>query len=257
VRIERKVGATVAATGALLLALGGTVPAVASSSPSAARVQASHIALVRTSSATSTTFAGWAFGATKSKSVTSEFKVPTLKCTSKETGASPGSVVFTGSATAAKGSLAAVVLACVSGKVEAGAEVAVNNVAKFGAQVPQPGDLITATVTLSATKITATLADLTKGHAFKVTLSGKKGSSFQEEIGTAKVEVTSGTTSKILPVADFGTISFTNSAISGKGIGGVKPQVAVNMVTKKVLEVTTGKITGAKKNAFTNTWKHA
>jgi hypothetical protein len=258
VRIERKVGATVAVTGSLLLALSGAIPALASSSPSAGQLHVALAPAANVTSATSTTFAGWVFGASATKSVTSEFKVPALKCTSKETGDSPGTVVFTGSSSDAEASLAALVQACVGGKSEAVTEVAVNDTVKEGTKLPHTGDVMEATVTLSSSKITATLADVTKGHTFKLTLSGSGGSSFQEELGTAKVEVESSSGKvKILPVSDFGKITFTDGAIGGKAIGGVKPQVAVNMVTKKVLEVSTGKITGSKKNSFVNTWKHA
>jgi hypothetical protein len=254
VRIERKAGAVVAVLGSLLLAVSGAVPAFAHTGPSAGRLHVSGAQFARVANATNTGLAGWVFGAKAAKSVTAEFKVPTLKCTSKTSGVAPSSVLVTGSTSAAKVSAATVLLACSGGKPLAIPAVIVDNTETNGTQKVHTGDLMKATVTTTATKTTATLADLTKGHTFTLTKSGKGGASFEELLVDTKVQMGS----TVLPVANFGTISYSNGAVSGKALGSVKPSMAVNMVNKKkVLQILTGPLTGTKKNAFKTTWKHS
>ena len=109
-----------------------------------------------------------------------------------------------------------------------------------------------ATVTISATKTTATIADLTVGHTFTFTKSGTGGTSLDEAI------IDSAVGNPQLPVVNFGKISYTNGAVSGKAIGSVTPRMAVNMQTSHgVLQILTGAITGTAMNAFTTTFKHA
>lgn len=255
-RIERKIGASVAILGSLLLAVSGAVPALARTGPSAGLARLSGVRFAAVVNSSSTTFAGWTFGAKKATSVTTEFKIPTLKCTAKAAGVGPLAITLTGSTSSASESGAGLLMACSSGSPAAAATVIVNNTeTNDTTNAVAPGDLMKATVTISATKTTATIADLTKGHAFTFKKSGKGGTTFEEGIIDDSL-VENGATQ--LPVANFGTISYSNAAISGKAIGSVKPQTAVNMETsKKVLQILTGKITGAKKNAFTTTFKHS
>jgi len=117
------------------------------------------------------------------------------------------------------------------------------------------GDLMKATVTISATKTTATIADLTVGHTFKFTKSGTGGTAIDEAIIDSALFNSS---NQQLPVVNFGKISYTNGAVSGKAIGSVTPRMAVNMQTSHgVLQILTGAITGTAKNAFLTTFKHA
>ena len=132
--------------------------------------------------------------------------------------------------------------------------VTVDGTETNGTQTVHAGDLMKATVTTTATKTTATIADLTKGHTFTFTKSGKGAASFEELIVDTKV----GQGATVFPVANFGKISYSNGAVSGKALGSVKPSVAVNMVnSKKVVQILTGPLSGAKKNAFTTTFKHS
>ncbi len=95
---------------------------------------------------------------------------------------------------------------------------------------------------------------MTKGHTFTFTKSGKGGTSFEELI--IDDSLANGTTQ--LKLANFGTMTFTSAAVSGKAIGTVTPRTQVNMQTaKKVLQILAGPITGTNKNMFTNTWKHS
>jgi hypothetical protein len=253
VRIERKVGATIAVLGSLLLAVSGTAPAFAHTGHSAG-LRFGGLRLADTLAATSTGFGGWVFGAKKATSVTAEFKVPTLKCTATTSGVGPSAVLLTGSTSSPNVSIASVLLVCSNSAALAIPAVTVDGTETNGTQTVHAGDLMKATVTTTATKTTATIADLTKGHTFTFTKSGKGAASFEELIVDTKV----GQGATVFPVANFGKISYSNGAVSGKALGSVKPSVAVNMVnSKKVVQILTGPLSGAKKNAFTTTFKHS
>jgi hypothetical protein len=255
-RIERKAGTGLAVLGSLVLVISGAVPALASSGPSAGLARSARLRLAIAANATNTGFGGWIFTPKTATSVTSEFKLPTLKCTSAATGIAPLSAMITGTSTAQKASAAGVLLECVSGKPAAAATVIVDNTETNSTHALHVGDLMKATVTTSATKTTATIADLTAGHTFTFTKSGKGAPALEELIIDDALTNTS--TGKQLPVANFGKISFSAGAVSGKPLGSVTPNQAVNMQTsKKVLQILTGALTGTKKNAFVTTWKHS
>jgi hypothetical protein len=252
VRIERKVGVTVAALGSLLVALGGAAPAIAGSGPAAGLGHFSG-ARITIANATSTGFGGWVFTPKAAKSVTAEFKVPTFKCTSVASGFGPLTALVTGT-TAATFNAAGLLMGCNAGSPVASAAIVVNGVQTLGTKPVAAGDLIQSTITVTTAKVTVTVADLTKARAFKLTKAGKGGTALQELI--VDDSLNNGTAQ--LPVTDFGKLAFSKAAVSGKAIGGVKPQTAVNMETaKKVLQILTGPITGTAKNTFLTTWKHA
>jgi Peptidase A4 family len=252
VRIERKVGVTVAGLGALLIAMGGAAPAIAGSGPAAGLGHFTGAKLTITN-ATSTGFGGWVFTPKGAKSVTAEYKVPSFKCTSVASGFGPLSALAT--STAASGfNAAGLLMGCSGGSAVASAAVVVNGVQTLGTKPVAAGDLIKTTITVTTTKVTATVADLTKARAFTLTKSGKGGVGLEELI--VDDSLNNGTTQ--LPVTNFGKLAFSKAAVSGKAIGGVKPQTAVNMETaKKVLQILTGPITGTAKNTFLTTWKHS
>jgi hypothetical protein len=252
-RVPRIMLAGVAGAGSLLLAVGGAVPAMAHSRPSSPAALAG-VRFAPAKNATSTTFAGWTFKA--SKSVTSEFKVPSLKCTKTDSGVGPISVLVTGTSSASNFNAAGLLLECVSGKPAAAPAVVVDGAATTGTQKVSVGDVIQGTVTTTAKKTTATVADLTKGHTFKLTKSGKGAAGLEALI--IDDSLVNSSTGKQLPVANFGKIQFTNGAVDGKALGSASGGKAYNMQTKKgVLQILTGPLTGAKKNAFLTTWKHS
>jgi len=253
VRIERKVGATVAVLGSLLLAVSGTVPAFAHTGHSAG-LRLGALRLATAAPATSTTFGGWAFGPKGAKSLTAKYKVPKLTCGSASTGVGPIAVFATGSSSAPNFNASGLIMECSGGKQLMAAAVIVDGVAKAGTVPPVVGDLIQVTITSSTTTTTATVKDLTKGHTFTVTKSGKGAAPVQELIIDDSLAM--GTTQ--VKLANFGKMTFTSAAVSGKAIGTVTPRVQVNMQTKaKVLQILAGPITGTAKNMFTNTWKHS
>lgn len=255
-RFERKVGAGAAVLGSLLLAVSGAAPALARSAPSAALSGPAGLRFGDAANATSTGFGGWAFSPKTATSVTAEFKLPTLTCTSTTSGVGPGTYMVTGSTSSPNFNASGVLLECSSGKLAGAAAVTVDGTTTFSTHALRVGDLMKATIVTSKSKTTVTVADLTKGDTFTLTKSGKGAAALQEFV--IDDSLVSSKTSKQLPVANFGTISFSSGAVSGKPLGSVTPNEAVNMQTsKKVLQILTGPLTGTKKNAFTTTWKHS
>ena len=251
-RIERKVGIIIAGLGSLLLAVSGAVPALAGTGPKAGFAHVTGIRFAGTLNTTSTSFGGWAFGVKAAKSVTAEFKVPALQCTSTTSGIVASASMLTGSTSSSKFSSAGVLLICSGGNRHLTPAVVVNNTQTNGSQGVHTGDLMQATVTASSTAMTATIADLTTGHTFKFKKSGTGGTSFGQLIGDL------GIGSPQLPVDNFGKISYSKGAVGGKAIGSVTPRQAVNMQTSaNVLQIQTGAIGGTAKNAFTTTFKHS
>lgn len=253
-RIERKVWAAAAVLGSLLLAASGSVPALARSGPSNG-LRFGGLRFADTANATSTSWGGWSFKAKAAKSATTEYKVPALKCTAVTSGVGPIAVIETGTNTPQNFDAAGLTMKCKGGKAVLNAVVLVDDKGTVGVKPPAAGDLIQATVTSSTSKTTATVKDLTKGHTFTVTRSGKGAASLQELIIDDSLVAAA---DRQIPLANFGKMAFTSAAVSGTAIGTVTPRTALNMqTTKKVLQILAGPITGAKKSTFTNTWKHS
>src|SRR5215467_7737688 len=254
VRIGRRIGVGVAVLGSLLLAVSGAVPALARGGPSLGLSHVIGLRVAAVANATSTTFGGWVLGVKAAASVTAEFKVPALQCTTTMSGVVASSAMLTGSSSSPKVDAGSVLLTCSGGKPLAAPAVFVNSTETDGTQAVHAGDLMKATVVTSTTKTTATIADLTAAHRFKFAKSGAGAASFDERILDSAF-AQGGT---LLPVVDFGKISYRKCAVSGKAIGTVTPRMAVNMQTGTgVLQILTGAITGTAKNAFTTTWKHS
>lgn len=255
-RIERKVGVGVVILGSALLALSGAVPALAGNGASARLAHVTGARFATVTNATSTSFGGWAFTPTTATSVTAQFKVPTLTCTAKTTGVGPISVMTTGKSTAPKFNAAGLLLECSGGRPAAAAAVVLNGVGTVGTKPLFVGDVIKSTVTTSATKTAVTVQDLTTGHTFKLTKSGTGAKALQELI--IDDSLANSSTGMQLPVANFGKITFSKGAISGKPLGTVTPRTGVNMETAtKVLQILTGALSGTKKDSFLTTWKHS
>jgi hypothetical protein len=254
-RIERKVGASVALLGSLLLAVSGAVPALARSGPSAGLARVTGARFADVANATSTAFGGWAFTPTGAVSVTAKFKIPALTCTSTTSAIGPAAVMVTGTTSSPKFNAAGVLMECSGGKPAVAPSVVVDGTGTVGSNAVFVGDVMKSTIVTSATTTTATVADLTTGHTFKLTKSGTGAASLQELI--IDDSLTSGTTQ--LPVVNFGKVTFSAGAVGGKPLGSVTPAgTAVNMETSThVLQILTGALTGIKKNAFTTTWMHS
>lgn len=94
----------------------------------------------------------------------------------------------------------------------------------FGSSV-SPGDTISASVRFSGTNsYTLTLADETKGWSTSTT---KKLSNAARS--SAEVIIEAPYSGGILPLADFGTVNFSNSLVDGSAIGNYSP-ISIDMV---------------------------
>lgn len=256
---RRKIASFVGGALSILAATVITVPALASSDGGAfgaPRVSSGRLSGYSATNATSPKHAGWQFTPKKATtSVTAEFKAPTVKCTSTRTGVEPGVGMATGTPNNTESNIAGVSYQCYGGKLYMAGVAQVDNTQTIVPKSVVPGDVIRATVTTSATTTTATIADTTKGHTFTVTKAGAGGTSFRELVFDDSVDVS--TTQ--LPVADFGSISFSAAAVGGTALGSVSPPGTAYSweSSTNVVKVVTGALTGTTKNAFTTTWKHS
>jgi len=251
--IERKLGASVAVVGTLLLVVSGAVPALARSSPSAGLARAAGLGFSDTANTTSKSFGGWVFGPKTATSVTTEVKVPDFGCGENENGVGAFAIFETGTTSAPKFNASGLILDCAVIEGEAAA-VVVNGTISVAPQPVFFGDVIKSMIVSSATKTTATVKDLTAGHTFTLTKSGAGGAPLQERIGDDAEHLGNNQ----LPIANFGKITFTKGAVSGKPLGSVTPRRGVNMQTPKgVLQILTGALSGTAKNSFLTTWKHS
>jgi len=85
-----------------------------------------------------------------------------------------------------------------------------------------PGDLMTATVTVSGPRVTVSLIDLTRKHSFTKTVSAATiDVSSAEWIVEAPSECVSANACETLPLANFGTAAFSSAlASSSAGVSG-------------------------------------
>lgn len=256
---NRRIAISAVVVGSLVPAAIGAVPAVASPG-SYARLAPGQLGVA--SAATplvnnvSHSFAGWVFQKTGSTSVTSVFKVPTIKCTTATTGVSPGSFMLTGVPGKLHFNGAGVIFVCSNGQPGAAANTIIDLNETFDStHSVSVGDLIKATVTTSATKTTATVSDLT--HRFTYTNSGTGNPAAEERIIDDSV-VSSNPSGVQYPVLNFGEISYTSGAIGGKALGLVTPRGPFDMrTTANVLQIQTGALGGPTKNLFNTFFRHA
>jgi Peptidase A4 family len=119
-----------------------------------------------------------------------------------------------------------------------------NPMYQFGGTV-KPGDVITSTVTAnSSTSFTLVLADATEGWSktTKQTLRKAAALSSAEVIAEAP-----SSNSGVLPLADFGTMSFLSSSVTGSSA------IGIDMITSRgAAEATPGPLGG--NGGFADTW---
>ena len=112
-----------------------------------------------------------------------------------------------------------------------------------------PGDKLTASVTKSGTSFTMTITDATKGWTKSITKSSATAKGRSAEVIT---EAPSSST--VLPLADFGKVTYANATIDGKALSAVGA-AAITMKKGGIVDSTTSALTNAGHN-FSNTWKH-
>jgi len=111
----------------------------------------------------------------------------------------------------------------------------------------KPGDVITESVTFSGTRnYTMTLTDSTEGWTQTTTASSSKGVRSSAEV-IAEAPYSGG----VLPLADFGKVSFSNSTVNGSTLSSSNP-VGIDMVSSSgAAEATTSSLSGGN---FSITW---
>jgi hypothetical protein len=115
----------------------------------------------------------------------------------------------------------------------------------------QPGDHFTGSVTYSGTNtFTLKLADTTEGwsHTVTSTLAGAARASAEVVIEAPCCTSSGG----ILPLADFGTASFTSSLVDGTAIGSLSPTDITMVSANGVQEDTISALTSGEN--FSGTW---
>jgi hypothetical protein len=236
------------AAGSLAGAIAGVAPALA----------AGHAHANAAANGRMNFFAGWVFSQKGATSVTSEYVVPAPHCTSTSTGASAGSFLYTKVSGKSSLNAANVILYCFSGRPVLAAGVQFGDQVTFDSHKPVPGDLMKTTVTTSSTATTASIQDLTAGHAFTLKKSTSGAPGLRAEIGTDTILKPGG--ASVYPVTDFGTIHFSAGKVKGKALGSTSGR-GYDMVSGNQLLVQTGPLTGggsaARHNAFTATRKHS
>jgi hypothetical protein len=112
-----------------------------------------------------------------------------------------------------------------------------------------PGDSMSASVTFSGTETyTLVLTDSTKGWTQTITKNQAGLDRSSAEVITEAPSSNSG----VLPLADFGTVSYTVSAANGTSLGGQNP-VQITMIDNSGQDKdTTSAINGS--GGFSNTW---
>ncbi len=112
-----------------------------------------------------------------------------------------------------------------------------------------PGDSISASVTFSGTETyTLVLKDNTKGWTQTIT---KNQSGLARSSAEVITEAPSSNTG-VLPLADFGTVSYTGSSDNGSSMGGQSPTSIVMINNSGPDKDSTSSISSS--GAFSNTW---
>jgi len=115
----------------------------------------------------------------------------------------------------------------------------------------RPGDHLTSSVSSNGSgSFTLYLADTTRGwsHTVKKTLRSAKRAS-AEIIAEAP-----SSTGGVLPLADFGSVSFDGTSVNGSPLGGYSPD-RITMATGSTTKATTSSLSGGQN--FSVTWKHS
>ncbi len=112
------------------------------------------------------------------------------------------------------------------------------------------GDHFNSTVSTDGSgKFTLTLSDTTQGW----TKTTSKTSS-TAELASAEVIAEAPASDSVLPLANFGTVNFTNSTANGEPIGDFGPD-QINMASGSTTKATTSALSGGEN--FSITWKHS
>lgn len=115
----------------------------------------------------------------------------------------------------------------------------------------RPGDHFSSTVTYSAGRYTLVLSDTTQGWSHTTTGSAPSGLNASAEVIAEAPSSNRG----VLPLANFGTMSFTNATVNGAALGTVPTPQKITMVGRNYTKAAVSNLTS--NTAFSVTWQHA
>jgi peptidase A4-like protein len=121
------------------------------------------------------------------------------------------------------------------------------NAPVFYNQPVQPGDAMTASVTANGGSFALTLTDATQNWTQTTNQAVP-----QAELGSAEVIAEAPSSQAVLPLANFGTVNFSDATVNGQAIGGASPLALTMESANGTAEATPSALTG--QNAFTVTW---
>jgi hypothetical protein len=218
---------------------------LASSSSTSTPFFISHGGGVHHANSTSTNWAGYAATGSTYTNVSTTFTQPKVTCSSGDQyssfwvgldGYSSDSVEQTGTEADCDGKTA---------EYSAWIEMYPADPVTYSNTV-KPGDVITETVSESSNTYTLTLVDSTEGWTKTTT---KKESGLARS--SAEVIAEAPYSDEVLPLADFGTVNFSNSTVDGASLSSTDP-TGINMATSAgKAEATTGPLSGG---SFSITW---
>ena len=218
---------------------------VASSAGTSTPFFISHGGGVRHANSTSTNWAGYAATGSTYTSVTTTFTQPKVTCSSGDQyssfwvgldGYSSDSVEQTGTEADCDGRTA---------EYSAWYEMYPADPVTYSNTV-KPGDVITETVSESSNKYTLTLKDTTEGWT-KTTTKSESGLARSSAEVIAEAPYSGG----VLPLANFGTVNFSNSTVNGASLSSSDP-TGIDMATSAgKAEATTSALSGG---SFSITW---
>jgi hypothetical protein len=115
----------------------------------------------------------------------------------------------------------------------------------------RPGDHFSASVTYSAGKYTLVLTDSTQNWSHTTTGTAPSGLNASAEVIAEAPSSNRG----VLPLANFGTVSFTNATVNGAALGTVPTPQKINMVGNTYTKAATSNLTN--NTNFSVTWQHS
>jgi hypothetical protein len=192
-------------------------------------------------------FAGYLTSPTTITSASATITLPSLSCARKTQALAAGAIVY--SSTGSHFSSADVYIGCSSRKEILAALTDVNNHFKVPTVTMNPGDIVSLSATCGPSGISVTVDDETS-MSTATNSSSAPETCTQAEIGddAAAKDIDAGT--GIVPLPDFGSLTFTNAMVNGAALGSV-PSSATTYSEGKKNMITTGPLTGG--TAFTTT----
>lgn len=117
-----------------------------------------------------------------------------------------------------------------------------------------PGDHMSASVTVSGSTYTLTISDATRGWTRKTVKTSSDSDATAEVIAEAPA-TESGGKIEILPLADFGKVTFTGATIDGSSLAASHPEQLTMAYKNGTVKAVASPISGAR--SFTVNWEHS